>query len=92
MLSGPFTTRDRATVTRNDVRPRAMSPNAPDFDSSVLPRSGATHAPIEPAFGGCRDMSRYQFSSMFAMHWIAKKAANSELNSRSRLAETLLTH
>ncbi len=79
VLSGPTQVAHRAMVTRDAVRFLAVGPNAPDFESSVLPGSGATDASIAPDSGGCRDMSRYQFSSMFAMHWITKKSANSEL-------------
>ena len=69
----------------------AMSANAPDFASFVLPRSGATGALAKRALGGCRDMSRYQFSSGFSMHESSKKSANSELRS-GRLARTSITH
>jgi len=46
----------------------------------------------EIAGGACRDMSRYQFSSGFSMHVPAKNCANSELKSRGRLADTLISY
>ena len=83
--------RELGNATNALVSP-AMSANAPDFASFVLPRSGATGALAKRALEGCRDMSRYQFSSGFSMDESSKKSANSELRSQSRLARTSITH
>lgn len=83
--------RELGNATNALVSP-AMSANAPDFASFILPRSGATGALAKRALEGCRDMSRYQFSSGFSMDERSKKSANSELRSQSRLARTSITH
>jgi hypothetical protein len=86
---------DRPVVRRSDartLRPAAAGPNAPDFDLSVLPRSGATATVINQSLGECRDMSRYQVSDTFSMHRTREKSANCGLNFAARLADGPVTH
>jgi hypothetical protein len=65
--AGQLTATHDVVVTRIALRPPMVSPNAPDPDSSVLPRSGATMHRLNRTEGGvatCRDtrfLARFQW-------------------------------